>query len=38
MAMDKGLLGANGIVDGEIPIATEAAYTAKYKRNVQIAV
>ncbi len=38
MAMDKGILGANGIVGGEIPIATGAAYTAKYKETDQVAV
>ena len=31
MALDKGILGANGIVGGEIPIATGATYTAKVK-------
>ena len=29
MAMDKGILGANGIVGGEIPIAVGAAYSSK---------
>lgn len=38
MAMDKGILGANGIVGGEIPIATGAAYTIKYKGTDQVAV
>lgn len=38
MAMDKGILGANGIVGGEIPIATGAAYMAKYRKTGQIAV
>lgn len=38
MAMDKGILGANGIVGGEIPIATGAAYKAKYKKTGQVAV
>lgn len=38
MAMDKGILGANGIVGGEIPIATGAAYTAKYKETGQVAI
>ena len=37
MAMDKGILGANGIVGGEIPIATGAAYTIKYKGTDQVA-
>ena len=38
MAMDKGIVGANGIVGGEIPIATGAAYTIKYKGTDQVAV
>lgn len=38
MAMDKGILGANGIVGGEIPIATGAAYKALYKKTGQVAV
>lgn len=38
MAMDKGILGANGIVGGEIPIATGAAYSAKYRDTDQVAV
>ncbi|MDR2132158.1 MAG: thiamine pyrophosphate-dependent dehydrogenase E1 component subunit alpha [Clostridiales Family XIII bacterium] len=38
MAMDKGILGANGIVGGEIPIATGAAYAAKYRGTKQVAV
>ncbi len=38
MALDKGILGANGIVGGEIPIATGAAYKAKYKNSGQVAV
>jgi pyruvate dehydrogenase E1 component alpha subunit len=38
MALDKGILGANGIVGGEIPIATGAAYSAKYRGTKQIAV
>lgn len=38
MAMDKGILGANGIVGGEIPIATGAAYSAKYRGTSQVAV
>lgn len=38
MAMDKGILGANGIVGGEIPITTGAAYTIKYKGTDQVAV
>ncbi len=31
MALDKGILGANGIVAGEIPIATGAAYASKLR-------
>jgi len=31
MAMDKGILGANGIVGGELPIAVGAAYASRYK-------
>ena len=38
MALDKGILGANGIVGGEIPIATGAAYTARYLGTDQISV
>lgn len=38
MAMDKGILGANGIVGGEIPIATGAAYKAKYRETGQVTV
>jgi pyruvate dehydrogenase E1 component alpha subunit len=38
MAMGKGILGANGIVGGEIPIATGAAYMSKYKKTRQVAV
>ncbi|MBQ9931437.1 MAG: thiamine pyrophosphate-dependent dehydrogenase E1 component subunit alpha [Firmicutes bacterium] len=38
MAMDKGILGANGIVGGEIPITTGAAYSAKYRGTSQVAV
>lgn len=38
MAMDKGILGANGIVGGEIPIATGAAYSALYRGTDQVAV
>ncbi len=36
MAMDKGILGANGIVGGGIPIATGAAYSAKYRGTDQV--
>lgn len=38
MALDKGILGANGIVGGEIPIATGAAYSAKYRGTDQVAI
>ena len=38
MAMDKGILGANGIVGGEIPIVTGAAYRALYKKSGEVAV
>ena len=38
MAMDKGILGANGIVGGEIPIATGAAYASKYRGTDQVTV
>ena len=38
MALDKGILGANGIVGGEIPIATGAAYSIKYRGTTQVAV
>ncbi len=38
MAMDKGILGANGIVGGEIPIATGAAYKSLYKKSGEVAV
>ena len=34
----KGILGANGIVGGGIPIATGAAFAAKYKKTKQVAV
>lgn len=36
IAMDKGILGANGIVGGEIPIATGAAYAIKYRQTDQV--
>ncbi|MBI4634660.1 MAG: thiamine pyrophosphate-dependent dehydrogenase E1 component subunit alpha [Deltaproteobacteria bacterium] len=38
VALDKGILGANGIVGGGIPIATGAAYMAKYKDTKQVTV
>ena len=34
----KGIMGANGIVGGGIPIATGAAFAAKYKRTDSVAV
>jgi TPP-dependent pyruvate/acetoin dehydrogenase alpha subunit len=34
----RGILGANGIVGGGIPIATGAAFAAKYKRTGQVTV
>ena len=36
MAMDLGILGANAIVGGEIPIATGAGYSAKYRGTDQV--
>ena len=36
MAMDKGILGANGIVGGEIPIAVGAAYASKLRRDNRV--
>ena len=36
MAMDKGILGANGIVGGEIPIATGAAYSSLLRGTDQV--
>ena len=38
MAMDKGILGANGIVGGGIPIALGAAYSAKLQKNDKVAI
>ena len=38
MAMDKGILGANGIVGGGIPIALGAAYSAKLRKNGKVAI
>ena len=38
MALDKGILGANGIVGAGIPIATGAAYSAKYRGTNQVAI
>lgn len=37
-APELGILGANGIVGGGIPIATGAALSAKYKKNNRVAV
>ena len=36
MAMDIGILGANGIVGGGIPTATGAAYSSKYRGTDQV--
>lgn len=36
MTLDKGILGANGVVGGGIPIATGAAYMAKIKDTKQV--
>lgn len=38
MALDKGILGANGIVGAEIPIATGAAYSSKVKGTKQVVI
>lgn len=38
MALDKGILGANGIVGGEIPIATGAGFSAKYLGTKKVAI
>jgi len=38
MDASKGILGANGIVGAGIPIATGAAYSAKYRGTDQVAV
>lgn len=38
MAMDKGILGANGIVGGEIPISIGSAYASKYKGTDEVTV
>ncbi len=38
VTLEKGILGANGIVGGGIPIATGAAYAAKYKDSKQVTV
>lgn len=38
MAMDKGILGANGIVGGEMPIALGAAYASKYRKSGEVTV
>lgn len=36
--LTKGILGANGIVGGGIPIATGAAYMSKYKETKQVTI
>ncbi len=36
MAMDKGILGANGIVGGELPIAVGAAYASKLRGDKKV--
>jgi len=38
MAMDKGILGANGIVGGGIPIATGAAYKSLCKKSGEVTI
>ncbi|SBV95955.1 Acetoin:2,6-dichlorophenolindophenol oxidoreductase subunit alpha [uncultured delta proteobacterium] len=38
MAMDKGILGANGIVGGGIPIALGAAYSSKMQQNGKVTI
>jgi pyruvate dehydrogenase E1 component alpha subunit len=38
VALDKNILGANGIVGGGIPIATGAAYMSKYKDTKQVTI
>ena len=38
MAMDKGILGANGIVGGGIPITLGAAYSAKLQKSGKVAI
>lgn len=38
VALDKGILGANGIVGGGIPIATGAAYMSRYKDTKQVTI
>lgn len=38
MALDKGILGANGIVGGEIPIATGAAYASKLRSDKKVTI
>lgn len=38
VALDKGILGANGIVGGGIPIATGAAYMSKYNSTKQVTI
>ncbi|GHV55176.1 pyruvate dehydrogenase E1 component subunit alpha [Deltaproteobacteria bacterium] len=38
MAMDKGILGANGIVGGGIPIAVGAAYASKLRKDGKVTI
>lgn len=38
MTLDKGILGANGVVGGGIPIATGAAYKSKIKDTKQVTI
>ena len=38
MALDRGILGANGIVGGEIPIATGAAYSSKLRGDSKVTI
>lgn len=38
VTLDKGILGANGVVGGGIPIATGAAYMAKIKDTKQVTI
>jgi len=38
MALDKGILGANGIVAGQIPIAAGAAYASKLRGDKKVTI
>jgi len=38
MAMDKGILGANGIIGAGVPIATGAAYSSLYRGTDQVTI